>query len=198
MLELFSGTKSISKAVGDQFTEVISVDMVDKYKPTILTDILKWDYKVYPPGYFHTIWSSPPCTEYSMLNQSIPNKIPNLVLADSIVQKTIEIIEYFKPHRWYMENPQTGTLKDREFIWGVPFYDIDYCAYAMWGYRKRTRIWTNVDNFKPKLCLGKGKCPNMDGARHRIGIGCGYGFTTLAERYRIPDTLVKDLFKARA
>jgi site-specific DNA-cytosine methylase len=198
LLELFSGTKSISKAVGEQFTEVISVDMVNKYKPTILTDILKWDYTVYPPGHFHTIWASPPCTEYSMLNQSIPHKTPNLTLADSIVQKTIEIIEYFKPHRWYMENPQSGTLKDRVFMWGVPYYDIDYCAYAMWGYRKRTRIWTNVENFDAMMCSGRGKCPNMIDARHRIGIGCGYGVTNLAERYRIPEKLVTDLFKAQA
>ena len=195
LLELFSGTKSVSKAVGIQYSEVVNVDMMDTYSPTIKSDILNWDYKVFPPGYFHTIWASPPCTEYSKLNQSHPEKTPNLELADSIVKKTIEIIEYFKPVKWYIENPQTGTLKDREFMWSIPFYDVDYCSYSDWGYKKRTRFWTNVDDFKPLLCLRK-NCPNKEGLKHKIMIGNGSnGRTTLAERYRIPEKLIQELFE---
>jgi site-specific DNA-cytosine methylase len=197
LLELFSGTKSVSKAVGHKYSEVINVDMMDTYKPSVVTDILDWNYKVFPPGYFHTIWASPPCTEYSKLNQSNPQKIPNLELADSIVKKTIEIIEYFKPYKWYIENPQTGTLKDREFMWGIPFYDVDYCSYSDWGYKKRTRFWTNIDGFKGRLCRRK-DCPNKDGKSHKIMIGNIKGRTTLAERYRIPQKLITDLFECEA
>ena len=31
-----------------------------------------------------------------------------------------------------------------------PYYDVDYCMYSNWGYRKRTRIWTNLKGFEPK------------------------------------------------
>ena len=42
-----------------------------------------------------------------------------------------------------------------------PYYIVDYCMYSNWGYRKRTRIWSNVLTFKPKLCDGSGDCGNM-------------------------------------
>ena len=42
-----------------------------------------------------------------------------------------------------VENPQTGLLKDREVMQGKPYTDIDYCKYGM-PYRKRTRLWNNL------------------------------------------------------
>ncbi len=48
----------------------------------------------------------------------------------------------------------------------IPFCDADYCAYCDWGYRKRTRHWKYVD-FRGKLGLGPGCCPNMDGKLHK-------------------------------
>lgn len=200
LLELFCGTKSVSKAVGDRFTEVINVDIDPKSNPTICANILEWDYKIYPPGYFHTIWASPPCCEFSALNRSHPNKIPNLPLADSIVKRTIEIIEYFNPQRFFMENPQTGLLKDREYMLGIPYVDMDYCRFSDWGYRKRTRFWT-CEDLTSVLCEGKGKCPYMEGNKHICAIGCaGYNFvigegkTALQQRYSIPPALIQRLF----
>ena len=69
LLELFSGTQSVGKAVEDRYN-VISVDINDykgKHKPTHKVDILKWDYKIYPTGTFDIIWSSPPCRTFSSL-----------------------------------------------------------------------------------------------------------------------------------
>jgi len=196
LLELFCGTKSVSKAIGNQFTEVISVDMNEKANPTIVSDILKWDYKIYPPGYFHTIWASPPCTEYSCLNYSNPDKIPNLELADNIVKKTIEILIYYNPERFFIENPQTGTLKNREFMLGIPFVDIDYCRYG-YNYRKRTRFWT-LENKMNVLCQGSGKCNGMIEKRHKRSVGNSTFYKTVSslnERYSIPSECIKYLFE---
>lgn len=193
LLELFSGTKSISKALNNKYEEIISVDILNKNNPTFCCDILLWDYKQYPPNYFNAIWASPPCTEYSKILFSHPDRPRDLELANKIVLRTIEIIDYFKPDKWFIENPQTGLLKDQYFMLGKPFYDIDYCMYSNWGYRKRTRIWTNKDNFIPKLC--NKKCGNMEGVRHKRSCGNGhYGSITLQEKYRIPEQLIKDLF----
>ena len=195
LLELFSGTKSVSKAVGNLFDEIVSVDILDKNNPTFCTDILEWNYKQYPVGYFDAIWASPPCTEYSHILYGHPNRPRNLELANKIVSKTIEIIEYFNPDKWFMENPQTGLLKDQEMMLGIPFYDVDYCMYSNFGYKKRTRIWTLVNSFEPKLC--NKECGNMNGTRHIKSCGNGsYAGTTLQERYRIPEKLVIDLFNS--
>lgn len=201
LLELFCGSKSISKAVGDKFDEVVSVDIEPKFDPTIVADILKWDYTIYPPTTFHTIWASPPCQEYSCLNHARPEKTPNLEWADSVVKRTIEIIEYFRPTRFFIENPQSGLLKDREFMLGIPFLDVDYCQFSGWGYRKRTRIWTGVD-INSVLCLGVGKCSNMVGKRHKNALGnhtykefWNRGTLRLLQRYAIPPLLIKYLFQ---
>ena len=199
LLELFSGSKSVSKAVGDHFTEVVSLDIIERYSPSICADILKWDYKKYEPGHFHTIWASPPCCEFSCLNYTHPEKTPNLALADAIVQRTLEIIDYLKPEQFFIENPQTGLLKDREYMECIPYQDFDYCVFSNWGYRKRTRIWTCKD-VKSMVCLGKGKCKNMEGGRHKAALGNATypeywerGTERQLQRYAIPPALIRYL-----
>jgi site-specific DNA-cytosine methylase len=199
ILELFSGTKSVSKAYPN--LDIVSLDIIDKHKPTIVCDILEWDYKKdYAEGYFDIVWASPPCIEYSILKNNT-GMATNLELADKIVLKTLEIIDYFKPKKWFIENPQTGLLKKREFMKDIPFYDVDYCRFSDWGYRKRTRIWTNT-KYENKLCLKEGKCPNMEGRFHKASFG-GQGrpkeYTYIKVKagenaHRVPTELIKDLF----
>ena len=125
----------------------------------------------------------------------------NLDGADSNVLRVFEIIDYFKPEKWFIENPQTGMLKNRPFMELIPYYDVDYCCYSDWGYKKRTRIWTNI-TFDNNLCKGIGKCPNMVSKFHKVSFGgqgrpkdhtykvCPAGDTA----YRIPDKLIQALF----
>ena len=144
LLELFSGTGSVGKAFSSQGWEVVSLDSDPKTEANIHEDILTWDFTTYPPGYFDAIWASPCCTHYSCARRGA--KTPrNLALADSLVLRSREVINYFNPRAWFIENPQTGLLKDRPFMEGIPFSDVDYCAYCDWGYRKRTRLWNNVE-----------------------------------------------------
>ena len=165
LLELFSGTGSVGKAFSSQGWEVVSLDSDPKTEANIHEDILTWDFTTYPPGYFDAIWASPCCTHYSCARRGA--KTPrNLALADSLVLRSREVINYFNPRAWFIENPQTGLLKDRPFMEGIPFSDVDYCAYCDWGYRKRTRLWNNL-NFKGKMCPGRGCCPNMEGKKHK-------------------------------
>jgi len=205
LLELFSGTGSVRKAVGEKFDEVLSIDILEKFNPTVCCDIIQWDYRQYPPGYFDVIWASPPCTEYS---KAKTRGVRNFELADSIVKRTLEIIDYFRPEKWYIENPESGKLKDREFMMGIPFYDVDYCCYGK-DYRKRTRIWTNVDGFDPKLCNPE-TCPKMVNGCHKMSCGNGYthnrktksiysgrkyteSVLSKDEKYTIPEALIRDL-----
>ena len=63
VLTLFSGTHSVGKVASEFGWEEVSLDL---YEPAdIQEDILKWDWRLYPPGYFDIIWASPECKEYS-------------------------------------------------------------------------------------------------------------------------------------
>ena len=164
ILELFSGTGSVGTAFSEQGWQVVSLDADPKTDATIHEDILTWDHTTYPPGHFDAIWASPDCRNYSCARRGA--KTPrNLALADSLVLRSQEIINYFNPQVWFIENPQTGMLKDRVFMHSLPFCDVDYCCFCDWGFKKRTRLWNNVD-FKSKLCPGPGLCENMVGKRH--------------------------------
>lgn len=172
VLELFAGTHSVGKCCKELGWNVISLDIDGR--SDINEDILTWDYTVYPKDYFSCVWSSPPCDRYSNLNYSnLGRPLKRLkgdVLtmehikqgweeADKLVSKTLEIIKYFEPEVWFIENPQTSALKNRDIMKYIPYYDVDYCMYSFWGYRKRTRIWTNKKNWNNLLC--NKKCGNM-------------------------------------
>lgn len=107
LLELFSGTGSVGTVAKSLGWNVVSLDLKNA---DINCNIMDWDFKLYPAEYFDFIWSSPPCTEYSKAKTTV---VRNIEEANKIVIKTIEIIEYLKPRVRFIENPQTGFLKNR-------------------------------------------------------------------------------------
>lgn len=237
LLELFSGTGSVGKVAMKKGYEVVSLDLKNA---DINENILEWDYSIYDKNHFDIIWASPPCDKFSNCRSCrIGRKLKNGVILTKeiiqdeidkiglpIVRKTEEIIDYFNPKLYFIENPKTGRMKD--YI-NKPFYDVDYCKYSNWGYRKRTRIWTNLKGFKPKLCkydcnnmipntkihsqsVGGGKLINDNGTIKRIrhkNTRAKYkdltniqeykigGGIKLNERYRIPPMLIEELIPSK-
>jgi hypothetical protein len=99
------------------------------------------------------------------------------------VIKTLEVIEWFKPKAWWIENPRMGYLKKRPFMSQIPYVDIDYCQFSDWGYQKPTRFWVSesLSQLPNRKCDFK-TCPNLvDGQygkchRNRLGgLGMKYG-----------------------
>jgi len=237
VLELFSGTGSVGNVCKELGYEVVSLDLKDA---DINCNILNWDYTIYPKGYFDIIWASPPCDTFSCLRRTwIGRKLKahnGLVCTSELIQKDIdeigvpilrkteEIIDYFNPTLYFIENPKSGRMKD--YI-TKPFYDVDYCKYSDWGYKKPTRIWTNKQGFEPKTC--KGDCDSIENGKHKVNFGgskmvkdgdkiikvkskeqrekykdfkniqpyLAGGGSTRDERYRIPKQLILDLLKER-
>lgn len=156
-----------------------------------MSDILTWDYKQYPPGFFDFIWASPPCTQYSIArrNASTP---PDLVGADALVAKTFEIIAYFEPRVWIVENPATGLLPKRmsSIRPDVVGYVANYCAYGF-SYPKPTMFWCNLPLYL-KRCGGAGVCPRILDKSHTGGVNEA---ATWWNRSRIPQTLIDDILR---
>ena len=197
LLELFSGTGSVGAVARDMGYSVISLDLKTA---DINCDILNWDYKKYEVKHFDFIWASPPCTEYSRAKTTGVRKLDE---ANKIVLKTIEIIKYFQPRHWVIENPQTGLLKKQGFMDEFDFVDVDYCKYGM-AYRKRTRLWNNIVEFKPRdLC--KKDCGNIVDGKHKETAlrmpsgrksewGDNYIIHKQDDLYKIPRALIFDIF----
>jgi len=208
VLELFSGTGSVRKACEEIGWSSVSVDMI--LPATHECDIMDFDYKQYPKDYFQVIWASPPCTNYSRLQDGWLGRMRKgeiytrevqereMKQDDKLVLKVLEIIDYFNPTLWFIENPAGSKMKDRTFMKELPNYVVDYCMYSNWGYRKRTRIWTNKKEWTPKTC--DKNCGNMMGNLHRTNLGNlerakrnNEKFPSRSEAYRVPQDLILSL-----
>jgi hypothetical protein len=131
----------------------------------------------------------------------------NFELADSIAQRTLDIIHYLKPKAWLLENPQTGYLKTRAVVAGLPYRDVCYCSYSNGVthlYRKPTRLWGHLLTFEPRnLCSKKTPCPfSAHSGRHpttaqRYNPGCFVGERhTLQDLYSMPQQLTDSIAEA--
>ena len=146
--------------------------------------------------FFTVIALSPPCTEYSLAMTCRPRKLEE---ADEIVRAGLNVVDHFEPSFWFLENPQTGLLKDRTFMKPFGYVDVDYCQFCSWGYQKPTRIWgMGMGRLKPRVCDGK-TCPSLIlrsnghmGHRKILGATPRDGATRvkLEDQYRIPEGVV--------
>lgn len=197
LLELFSGTGSVGKVAKKLGYEVISVDIL--FPATYRCDILKWDYKKYPPGYFDVIWASPPCTEFSYAKTVGKRDMDGAL---KLVKRALKIIDYFKPRSYAIENP-VGHLRHMNIMKKRnDRKTISYCKYGF-SYRKNTDIWTN-SKFEPLKCEGQHMCAyKKKFGFHKYTVQSGpriEGHTNqepikkIEDRYKIPHLLLKDIF----
>jgi hypothetical protein len=154
ILVLFSGTGSVEREFLNCFpsASVVTLDSGHIWQPTHVCDILQWDYKQYPPGFFDVIWASPPCRQYSQARTT--GGPPDLPQADKIVRRALQIIDYLEPKYWFMENPRgrfPNALRLRPMMRQLPPPLV--CTYCMYGtqYMKPTCIWTNSAPPSPLL-----------------------------------------------
>ena len=211
LLELFKGTGSIGKWCEKAHPDwdVVSLDILPKFKPTICSDIMDWDYKTYPTGYFDIIWASPECKVYSTLQHSLninrwgktrEEAKANLEKTrrehDKYVLRVLDIIEYFKPAKWFIENPWNSNMKSIPQLKALKSYRFDYCRFGF-DYQKPTRIWSNVNLEDMKCnCFPKPKKPPN---KHKVVTMLNKdrpnqsSTSSTEQRYQIPEPLVDHL-----
>ena len=208
-LVLFTGTGSVDRSLEKVGFKVDSLDIDKKCNATWTSDILNWEsWRDIAPGTYTFIWASPPCTQYSIARTTA--KTPrNFALADSIVARTLEIINHLQPKGWLMENPATGLLKTRGVVGGLPFTTVCYCMYSdgiRHRYRKPTRLWGVLPAFVPRvMCTRKEPCEfSRDTGKHPC---CAQRFShsrlgdqrfSLNDLYSMPQALTDDIAEAAA
>ena len=222
-LILFSGTRSFEKVFTTKMNwESRGVDIDNYFKPFYNVDILKWDYKTalknWIPDYIH---ASPVCRHFSRLKNDTNRKDGELDLGVSLVNKTLEIINYvlaINPNLMFtIENP-VGKMRKLEVMQPYKRITTSYCKYG-YPYQKNTDIWCNFNLHLRKKC---GKHCMCDKAKQNDGLHpviIGYlpkhkdkqmidwkyfsilrkkynikGFSDTYFRYRIPCGLINDIF----
>ena len=104
VLELFCGTKSISKAFESRGHKTFTLDNDDYHQPDLCKSILDFEVKDLPKEWRNpdVIWASPPCTTFSVASlyrywDTGNPKSYKTFIGLAIVKKTLEIIEELKP-----------------------------------------------------------------------------------------------------
>ena len=142
VLDLFSGYGSWSNSFRDRGHKVVTLDIDSRFDPTVCWDILTWKYReldIEPD----IIFASPDCTYFSIARARWGYPEDKLEWTRKLWIKTFEIIDYFNPEYYLIENP---VGKARKYFHGSR--RIDYCMYD-YQYRgkyikKPTDLWTNI------------------------------------------------------
>jgi hypothetical protein len=200
VLELFAGSRSVGKMAESLGMKVFSSDINDFDGIDYVTDILNFDVSKVPfkPD---IIWASPPCTTFSVASIGyhwkggsgayIP-KTESAVTGKLIALKTIEIINHFNPKFYFIENPR-GLLRKMEFMQNMNRHTVTYCQYGD-KRMKPTDIWTNSENWNPRLmCKNGDKCHESAPRGARTGT---QGIKDAYNRSKIPEQLCREILES--
>lgn len=206
ILELFAGTRSISKAFEKQGHKTFSIewnkdfeniDLYEDINNVTVEDIINLCGRT--PD---VIWASPDCTTYSIAGISHHRKknseTENLdaisdyaKFCDTTNQHVLDLIKDLAPKYWFIENPR-GGLRKMDFMKYLPRYTVTYCQYGDTR-MKPTDIWTNHPNpkFKP-ICHNGDKCHESAPRGSRTGT---QGLKDAKNRSIIPEKLCEHIVK---
>ena len=199
-LELFAGSRSIGKAAKNLSFDVYSSDIEQFGGIDYVVDILNFDPTKIPfkPD---IIWASCPCTAFSVAaigknwTKDGDNYIPKNPRAEfglKLVQKTLEIINYFKPTYFFIENPR-GMLRKMPIMQGIPRQSVTYCQYGDTR-MKPTDIWTNSTKWIPRsMCKNGDPCHVAAPRGSKTGT---QGLKGAYERSKIPEDLCHEILKS--
>lgn len=151
IISLFDYTGNWSKPYRENGYKVIQIDIQHG------TDILTWNYKEIPKDSVKGILAAVPCTDFALSGaRHFKRKDQDGTTEQSIrlVEKTMEIIYYFCPDFWVIENPMSRIHKCCPQI-GKIQYKFNPCDFAGYleateqdkeRYNKTTWLWGHFNN----------------------------------------------------
>lgn len=202
VLELFAGTRSVSKAFEARGHKTYSVEWDKSFDGiNLYADILTVTAEdiIKRFGRPDVIWASPDCSTYSIAaishhrrQEEDGNLAPVSDYAkrcDKVNQHVLRLIMALSPRYWFLENPRGGFRK-MSWMEGLPRYTVTYCQYGDTR-MKPTDIWTNHPDprFRPM-------CHNGDQCHERAPRGAKTGTQGLKgakERAVIPEALCEHI-----
>lgn len=207
VLELFSGTQSISKEFRKSGHQTLCIELnpifekepfdLEQWTTDILNVTTKQIIKKFG-GHPDVIWASPTCTTHSIAAISHHRKQINdgllgaksdqAKLHDQILLKMLQLISELKPKYYFIENPRGGMRKS-PLMQGLMYrYTVTYCQYGDTR-MKPTDIWTNhpSPNFKP-MCKNGDTCHESAPRGSKTGT---QGLKGNLERSIIPEDLCR-------
>jgi len=203
VLELFAGTRSISKAFEANGHETFCIEWSEDFENIDLcADILTVTAEMILDrfGRPDVIWASPDCTTFSIAaishhrrkNPATGNLDPVSDYAkfcDAVDKHVLQLIQELKPKYWFIENPR-GGMRKMEWMQGLPRYTVTYCQYGD-NRMKPTDIWTNhpSPNFRP-MCKNGDTCHEAAPRGSKTGT---QGLKGSKERSVIPEGLCKHI-----
>lgn len=171
VLELFAGTRCISKAFERAGHETYSVDWDKNFENiTLHEDVGKLTVEQIIEmcgGRPDVIWASPDCTTYSVAaisyhrrreaNGNLKAITEYAEFCDRTNAHVVKLIQELNPKYYFIENPR-GAMRKMDFMKDLPRYTVTYCQYGETR-MKPTDIWTNHPDpkFKP-ACKNGDKC----------------------------------------
>lgn len=206
VLELFSGTQSISKAFRRAGHETFTVDFDKVFQPPeyeqtdLFIDILELtaDMILEKFGKPDVIWASPPCQSFSVAaigknwtkeGDTYTPKSESAEISMKIVQHTLNLIKELNPKYYFIENPR-GMLRKMDFMQDLTRHTITYCQYGD-ERMKPTDLFTNHPNPKFKPACKNGDLCHVSAPRgSRTGT---QGLKNAIERARIPQELCEHI-----
>lgn len=204
VLDLFAGTRSISKVFEKHGHETFSIDYdevhenIDWYADILTVtaeDILERF------GRPDVIWASPDCTTFSVAaishhrerldNGLLIPKTDKAKIHDKLLEHTIKLIKDLDPKYYFIENPR-GAMRKAPIMQDLPRYTVTYCQYGDTR-MKPTDIWTNhpKPNFIP-ACKNGDPCHT---AAPRGSITGTQGLKGAIARSVIPEKLCEHVVK---
>lgn len=207
VLELFSGTQSISKEFRARGHETFTVDYNEIFKEPeycntdLHIDIMELtaDMILEKFGRPDIIWNSFDCTSYSVAgishhrrkdeNSNLRPISEYAKFADKLHKHCLDLMRELDPKYFFIENPR-GGLRKMDFMQDIPRYTTSYCQYE-YGRMKPTDLWTNHPDPKFKPACKNGAPCHIAAPR---GSSTGtQGMKNAIERSRIPQALCQHI-----
>ena len=144
ILSLFDYSGNWPKFYKENGYEVFQVDI------KLGIDIMSLDKDDYPFEKVHGVLAAPPCTDFAGSGAQYwkaKDEDGRTAASLALIDKTLEIIDLFKPEWWALENP-VGRLQKLRPQLGNPWYFQPHWFGDPWT--KKTGLWGNFNKELPR------------------------------------------------